>query len=193
MDKAEKILEVKPTTLKPMAGRILISVPFFNDPFFNRTVVILIDYDDESCVGLILNKEAGCTVSKAAPDLKIDTPLNIGGPVFHEQVFALHNLSACVHAEKLIPGVFVGYDDVFLALAEYHAIPGLKYKFFLGYSGWAPGQLEAEIEQKMWVVSNASSDLLFNTPSLKIWETAVRQLGKDYAHWLEIPELLSSN
>lgn len=193
MDQTEKILHVEPTLLQPTAGRLLISVPFYNDPFFNRTVVLLIDYDKDSCVGLILNKDAGCSVNKIVPDLKIDTPLNIGGPVFHDQVFAIHNHAACAHAEELTPGVFVGYDDIFLALAEYKASATLKYKFFLGYSGWAPGQLEDEISRNMWVISNAQPDIIFDTPNDKIWKRAVQNLGPSYQHWLEIPELISSN
>lgn len=193
MDQTEKLLHVEPTPLKPMAGRLLISVPFYNDPFFNRTVILLIDYDKESSVGLILNKDAGCNVNRIVPDIKLYTPLNIGGPVFHDQVFAIHNHAACEHAEQLIPGIYVGYDDIFLALAEYKAMPTLKYKFFLGYSGWAPGQLEDEISQNMWVVGNVHSKLIFDTPTDKIWEEAVKDLGPSYQHWLQVPELLSSN
>ena len=193
MGSAEKILDVKPTLLAPTAGRILISVPFYNDPFFNRTVVMLTDYDENGAAGLILNKEAGQEVSKVAPSLKIDKPLYVGGPVFHDRLFALHTHASCKAASRLIPGIYTGYDDVFIAMAEYRAVPELRYKFFIGYSGWSALQLDDEIDRNMWVIGIANHDLVFNTPTDKIWETAVRNLGEDYCHWLQVPELLSSN
>lgn len=193
MENAEKLLDVQPTLLSPMAGRILISVPFYNDPFFNRTVVLLTDYDENGAAGLILNKESGHAVSNASPSLKINQPLFVGGPVYHDRLFALHTHSSCKAASTLIPGIYTGYDNIFISLVEHDLIPDLRYKFFIGYSGWEPQQLDNEIACNMWVVGNAHQDMVFNCPSDKLWEMAVKDLGDNYLHWLQIPELLSSN
>ena len=63
----------------------------------------------------------------------------------------------------------------------------------MGYAGWSPGQLEREVARNMWVVGNPTPELVFNTPADKMWNAAVRILGKDYLHWLQIPEYINLN
>ena len=52
-------------------------------------------------------------------------------------------------------------------------------RLFVGYSGWGRGQLEAELEESAWLISDVDRDLIFNVPSDKLWETAIRRLGAD--------------
>lgn len=189
----EEFFNIKPTDFDLTSGRILISVPFFNDAFFNRSVVLLIDYDEVSCAGLVLNKASFLSIRKVVTDIKLDDRIHAGGPVMPDGVFCLHNFSSSKAATKLIPGIFVGYDEVLLSLMEHKAIPQLKYKFFVGYAGWSPGQLESEIKKGMWVIGAATPELVFDTPPNKIWETAVRNLGKEYLHWLKLPRTFGSN
>ena len=187
------LLHVQPTLLKPATGRILISVPYYNDPFFNRSVVLIIDKDDESCVGLMLNQELNCTVRQAVTGVKIDMPVFAGGPVMHHTAFALHNFKNCKESEEILPHVYAGYDDILLAIFEHTKIPKMDFKFFIGYSGWEPGQLENEISKKMWVVADGSEELVLRTPTQKVWENAVKSLGKEYAHWLQVPKNIHDN
>jgi len=189
----KSLLHVKPTLLKPAAGRILISVPYYNDPFFNRSVVLIIEKDEESCVGLILNQELNCTVRQAVSGVKIDMPVYAGGPVMHPTAFALHNFENCKESEEILPHVYTGYDNILLAIFEHNAIPAMDFKFFIGYSGWEPGQLEEEISRKMWVVAECNEELVLKTPTPKVWEKAVKSLGKEYLHWLEVPKNIHDN
>jgi len=188
-----QLLHVQPTLLKPAMGRILISVPYYNDPFFNRSVVLIVDKDEENCVGLILNQELNCTVRQAVTGVQIDIPVFAGGPVMHDSAFALHNFKNCKRSEEILPHVFTGYDEILLAIFEHNAIPKMDFKFFIGYSGWSPGQLEDEIKRKMWVVAEGNEKLVLKTPTTKVWENAVKSLGKDYAHWLEVPKNIYDN
>ncbi|MCL1849928.1 MAG: YqgE/AlgH family protein [Bacteroidetes bacterium] len=187
------LLQVKPTLLKPVTGRVLVSVPYYNDPFFNHSVVLIIERDEENCVGLIINQELNCTVRQAVSGVKIDMPVFAGGPVMHQAAFALHNFENCKESEEILPNVYTGYDEILLAIFEYNAIPKMDFKFFIGYSGWSPGQLEDEIKRKMWVVAEGSEELVLKTPTPKIWEKAVKSLGKEYAHWLEVPKNILDN
>jgi putative transcriptional regulator len=189
----EDFIEVVPTPLKPTAGRILIAVPFFNDQFFNRSVVLLTDYDEKNCVGLILNKPTVHHINHLITDMKLTDFVFVGGPVMHHIAFGIHNFDRCKNASMILPNVYVGYDDTLISLMEYKAIDTLKYKFFVGYSGWSPHQLESELQKKMWVVSMADEKLILDTPSDQIWEIAVKQLGEEYAHWLLIPENIDEN
>ena len=59
--------------------------------------------------------------------------------------------------------------------------PPVQARLFVGYSGWGPGQLEAELEASAWLMSDVDRDLIFNTPAEKLWETAIRRLGADPA------------
>jgi putative transcriptional regulator len=189
----KSLLHVKPTLLKPTTGRILISVPYYNDPFFNRSVVLLIDKDEENCVGLILNQELNCTVRQAVSGVKIDMPVFAGGPIMYHTAFALHNFESCKESDEILPHVYTGYDNILLAIFEYNAIPKMDFKFFIGYSGWSPGQLEDEINKKMWVVGEGNEELVLKTPTAKVWEHAVQSLGKEYAHWLDVPKNIHDN
>ncbi len=189
----EDFLKVTPTNLQIAEGRILIAVPFYNDPFFNRSVVLLTDYDEKDCVGLILNKKSPYTVKEILPEIKKNQLLYFGGPVIDPKIFAIHNYEYSKRYSKLLPGIYVGFDQGLIDLIENNESEDFLYKLFVGYSGWAPGQLQSELDLNMWIIGNATPDLIFKTEPEKIWESAVSNLGEKYAHWLSIPEHLSHN
>ncbi len=193
MDYYDDLLHIEPTALAPEAGRLLISTPYFNDPFFNHSVVLLTDYEEEHTAGLIINRPLPHTVYDVVNEIRVDDPIFFGGPVLAEAVFLLHSFDACPEATRLLPGVYVGYNPVLIAVIEQHAIANLKSKFLLGYAGWSPGQLEDEIQRKMWVVAPATKSLVFDTPPQDIWTRAVTRLGKSYDHWLKIPKNIGYN
>jgi putative transcriptional regulator len=132
-------------------------------------------------------------VRQAVTGVKIDMPVFAGGPVMHHAAFALHNFNSCHQSEEILPNVYTGYDDILLAIFEHTKIPKMDYKFFIGYSGWSPGQLEDEIKRKMWVVAEGDEELVLRTSTPKIWEKAVKRLGKDYFHWLQTPHNIHDN
>jgi len=187
------LLQVQPTLLKPVTGRILISVPYYNDPFFNRSVVLLIDKDEANSVGLIINHEMNATVYQAESGEEINIPVFSGGPVMHHTAFALHNFDNCKQSEEILPHVYTGYDDILQAIFDYKSFPKMNFKIFIGYSGWSPGQLEDEINRKMWVVAEGDEELVLRTSTEKVWEKAVKKLGKAYAHWLQTPKNIHDN
>lgn len=179
--------KVIPTPFKPAVGRILISVPFYSDSFFYRSVVILTDYDKKNCVGLVINKVSNFSVKEIVSKLNIGDPIYVGGPVSYSLAFSLHNYPYFERRKELIKDVYIGYDQHLISLMEKKEVPGLKYKFFVGYSGWYPKQLESEIEQNLWIVSTADSELILDTPADLIWTKAVERLGDNYSHWLQLP------
>ena len=133
------------------------------------------------------------SVREVVNEIKVDSPIFFGGPVLTEAVFLLHSFASCPEASRLLQDVYVGYNPVLLAVIEHNAIPNLKHKFLLGYAGWAPGQLEDELLNNMWVVAPASHSLIFDTPADEIWHKTVKRLGKPYEHWLKIPKNIMSN
>ena len=187
------LLAVKQTEFALAPGRILISVPYYNDTFFNRSVVLLTDYEGDHIAGLILNRRLTYTVRQLVDGIHSDAPMYLRGPVLPTALFLLHTFDSCKDSARIAPGIYVGYDQVLLALIEHNAIPTLKYRFMMGYSGWSPGQLEDELARNMWVVGNPTPELVFNTNADKMWERAVQVLGKDYQHWLNVPEYINLN
>ncbi len=186
-------MKVKQTEFSLAPGRLLVSVPYYNDAFFNRSLVLLTDYDEEHCAGLIVNHRLPYKVRELVDDLLVDAPMFLGGPVLPSALFLLHNFESCTSATKIVPGIYVGYDKKLLALIEYNAITTMKYRFMMGYAGWSPGQLEEELAKNMWVVANPTPDLVFNTEPDKMWAKAVQILGPDYKHWLHIPKYINLN
>ena len=193
MNHYDDLLRIEPTGLKLEAGRLLVSTPYFNDPFFNHSVVLLTDYEEEHTAGLIINRQLPHNVYDVVNEIRVDDPRYFGGPVLTEAVFLLHSFDACPEASRLLPGVYVGYNPVLIAVIEQHAITNLKSKFLLGYAGWSPGQLEDELRRNMWVVAPATQSLVFDTPADEIWSRAVQRLGRPYAHWLRIPKHIEYN
>ena len=193
MENINDHLVIPNTNLVPQVGRLLISTPYFNDLFFNRSVVLLTDADNEGSSGLIINKQLPFSVHKMTQDIRVEDGCYFGGPVLQEAIFLLHNYSNSKTSSSIIEGVNIGYDQKLLSIIEHHAIANLKYKFFVGYSGWSPGQLEDEILRGMWVVSECSSSIIFNTPSDRIWSLAVERLGEQFSHWLYLPRMISYN
>jgi putative transcriptional regulator len=193
MNQYNDLLHIEPTGLTLGPGRLLISTPYFNDPFFNHSVVLLTDYEEEHTAGLIINRSLPHKVYDVVNEIRVDDPIYFGGPVLTEAVFLLHSFESCPEASRLLPGVYVGYNPVLIAVIEQHAIANLKSKFLLGYAGWSPGQLEDELRRNMWVVAPATQSLVFDTPADEIWHRAVQRLGKPYEHWLRIPKHIEYN
>lgn len=188
MSVSRDFLQVKQTEFTLSPGRILISVPLNQDLLFSRSVVLLTDYNEETVAGVIINKRTPFMLDNLVDGMTLNVPLHIGGPVSPEMLFLVHNYERCQAASSLKPGIFFGYDERMLKLIEQRADPTIHYKFLLGYSGWAPGQLEDEIARNYWVVANPTPELLFQTETSQIWRSAIATLGKEYAHWLKIPE-----
>lgn len=192
--KLNEYLSITPTPYKLATGRILISVPFYNDPSFNRSVVLLLDYlQDEGAVGLILNQQSTQKVNEFSDTCNIDAPVFIGGPVFNKSLFVIHNYNGDSSFQPIIPDLYLGSNHRLLAFLEHNIIPQIKYRFFLGYSGWEIDQLEYELENSMWVIGQVDTPFIFNTPPDQMWCKAVELLGNEYSHWLTFPENLSSN
>lgn len=187
------LLKIQQTEFELRSGRILISVPFYNDVVFNRSVVLLTDYSSECVTGLMLNRRLPYTVNQLVPELNVEASMFLGGPVQLELLSLVHNFGSCRKASVIAPEICVGYDQILLSLIEQSAISGMRYRFMMGYAGWSPGQLESEIQRNMWVIGNPTPDLVFKTPPDEVWTRAVRVLGEEYADWLRIPVSISSN
>jgi len=173
----------------PQGGRVLIANPFLADGNFSRSVVMLCEHGDAGSVGFVLNRPTELSLSDILPDLC--TPLLSifqGGPVQLDTLHMLHRTPELYGGSEVAPGIFWGgsYDALQESISENLYQP-IDLRLFVGYSGWSPGQLQAEIEAGSWLVAESSADLIFDTDNDQLWRRAVESLGKRFARLADLP------
>lgn len=183
-DKDKRIVTTPQST--DLTGTLLIAMPGMNDPRFAQAVVLLCAHSTDGTMGLVINKPTGdlhlhhlldqlsITSGPAARDL----PVHFGGPVEHGRGFVLHDraYSSSISTLKV--------NDSFAMTATLDILEDLaegggpdKALVALGYAGWGPGQLEAELAQNGWLTCDADTDLVFDTRDAGKWCAALDRLG----------------
>ena len=160
-------------------GVFLVATPALVDPNFRRSVVLVTQAPDGSTVGFIVNRPGRRSLAQILPDnealKRFTEPLYQGGPVEAAGLFAVFR------AKENPQGALRVLDDVSFAIDPatvellLHAPPG-RVRFFNGYSGWAPGQLAAEIERGGWYELIADADTLFHKDMDTLWEELIRRV-----------------
>ncbi|MEL6620163.1 MAG: YqgE/AlgH family protein [Pseudomonadota bacterium] len=173
-------------TLLDLTGEMLVSMPGMGDPRFDRAVIFMCAHSDDGAMGLIVNKPAAdMNLGDLLDQLEIactsslrGKQVHFGGPVETARGFVLHTQHYASRLQTLnVKGQF-GMTTT-LDVLEDLAIgdgpdPCLVH---LGYAGWGPGQLEAEIARNDWLTTQADPALLFHTPDDDKWAAAVRSMG----------------
>jgi putative transcriptional regulator len=170
--------------LESMAPTLLVSMPQLEDPNFRRTVVLLCQHSTEGAWGLVINRPTGqlaAEVVQMDPPLTRDSGLEIwvGGPV-EPQRGCILTTQELAESEgiRLADGLYLSGSPALLRrLIE--QVPPPRTKLMMGYAGWGPGQLEAELTESAWLIGELELDLLFDTDAAVLWETAIRRLGAD--------------
>jgi putative transcriptional regulator len=174
-----------------LRGRLLVATPPLTDPNFDRTVVLLLEHGDEGALGIVLNRPTDATLSSVLPEWEIlaSEPEVVfsGGPVATEAIIALarggHDTApGWVSVLDEIGTIDVGGDPGDLGF-PLHAL-----RIFVGYAGWSPGQLEAEIEQDAWFVVNTRPDDPFATDPEHLWRDVLRRQRGKVAMFANHPE-----
>ncbi|MBN8578404.1 MAG: YqgE/AlgH family protein [Cytophagales bacterium] len=176
--------------IEPAKGRLLISEPYLPDPNFERTTVLLTEHNDAGSVGFILNKPSDSLVGEIMEDLKLfHSRIFIGGPVEQDTLHYIHQLPDLEDAIKLQEGLYWGGNfEQLLSLIETQQVRATDIKFFLGYSGWSPGQLADELKVDSWIVSNLlTAKLVFETEPDQMWKLAMRGLGGRFSVYANYP------
>ncbi|MDX5324710.1 MAG: YqgE/AlgH family protein [Bacteroidota bacterium] len=174
----------------PEKGCILAAEPFLGDPSFERTVILLTEHNEEGTVGFVLNKPLEFKIDVLLPDFpESDVTANYGGPVQQDNLYYLHTLGELLPGSiEVMEGLWWGGDlEVLKDLIRNEGIEPNSIRFFLGYSGWGPGQLEMEMDQQSWVIFKGSPDWLFHKDGEDIWKKLLLHLGGSYQIWANSP------
>lgn len=173
-----------------IAPGFLVAAPQLDDPNFDRTVVLMIEHDEaEGSFGLVINRiaEVDLAAVLGAMRVQLDRPVDIarhppvlaGGPVSPELGWIVHTADWSGAATKpLAAGVAVTASAEILRAVSGGEGPR-EYVLCLGYAGWAPGQLAAEIRSGSWITVPFEDELVFRVPHAARWETALSRLGID--------------
>jgi putative transcriptional regulator len=179
------------SSINPAAGRILISEPFMMDPNFKRSVILLTEYSDMGAVGFVLNHLSDVSLQDILPGIAYSSlPVYIGGPVAHNTLHFIHRCPEKVEGGiEIWDGIFWGGDfEVIKDLVSQNMISADEVRFFIGYSGWTEGQLDAELIENTWIVANKfNPDILFSHDD-NLWKETVISLGERYKHIANFPE-----
>jgi putative transcriptional regulator len=179
------------SSITPASGRLLISEPFMNDPNFKRSVILLAEHSEEGTLGYVLNHLSEYKLSDVLPDVAYsEMPVYVGGPVANNTLHFIHRVPEKIDGGvEIWDGIYWGgsFETVKELIATFQ-INENEIKFFAGYSGWTPGQLDVEIEDT-WIVANKfNSELVFNHDEQNVWREVVISLGQRYAHIANFPE-----
>lgn len=182
--------------LKASKGKLLISEPTLADSYFKRSVVLLTEHNETGTVGFILNKRVDIRLNEAIEDFKsFDFPLYFGGPVKRDNLFYIHTFGEQIEGSmRILDGLYWGGNfDQLKALILDGKASEKEVKFFLGYSGWEPDQLDREMVEHSWFVANSSKSLIMQDNDKEMWREVMKKMGSEFAMLSNFPDNPSMN
>lgn len=177
--------------MAPAKGRILIADPFLRGPFFGRSIILLTEYGLQGAVGFVLNKTNNIYPDEVIEELlSFKGELYLGGPVASDTLHFIHTLGEKIPgATKITDTIWWGGDfEILKTLLNNKEANFEQVKFFAGYSGWSPSQLEAEIQENSWVVTEIGDNMIMSNSVEDIWKKSLESLGDVYKAWSAFPE-----
>ncbi len=185
------------TSLKPNKGLLLIAEPsIIGDVSFNRSVILLAEYNNEGSVGFILNKPSSYQLRDLVPEVKSKLPVYNGGPVEQDNLYFIHSIPEMIpNSVEISNGIYWGGDfETILDLLKENQLKNGQIQFFLGYSGWESNQLEHELEINSWIVSqNDYDDKIIGKSNADFWKEKMIEFGGEYILWSNAPENPNNN
>lgn len=178
-------------------GSFLIASPDIDSGIYFRSVLIICEHSPAGSFGLIINKPLEMELPEEILNIKElnnqKVQIRAGGQIQPNQMMLLHSSDQIPDQTlKLCDGVYLGGDLQFLQEAITDA-NGPSVRLCFGYAGWGAGQLEREFLSGGWFLHPGSAKHVFETPSEKVWQSILRDMGGKYATLSMIPEDLSLN
>lgn len=186
-----KILDIRSNGVPAKKGSILLSDPFTDCDYFKQSVVLITNKTEEGTVGFILNKPLGQNINDIIDDFPdFEAQVCLGGPVEENRLHYIHTLGS-----SLMPGSLHVFGKIYWGgeiatlkqLINSGTVSPNEVRFFIGYSGWSPNQLESEINKHTWLVSNLKTKEIMN-PDCSSWRYGMSKMGERYRPWANAPE-----
>lgn len=176
-------------------GKILISTPDISGDVFSRSVILIIDHNENGAFGLILNKKNNMMSTTVRHMLNMEVDVYEGGPVENDKIFFILKGNPVTDNFLQINAEFYLTEDIEKIVAALldRRLQTDDMKVFSGYSGWAAQQLEAEISRKSWTVVDVYN-LDYTLPNdHNLWKNIMQNLGGEFLLWANAPNDVSLN
>jgi len=189
-------LRNKASVLKIVKGKLLIAEPsILNDDSFNRSIILLTEHNEQSSVGFILNKPLNYTIKDLIPEINCSFKIYQGGPVEQDNLYFIHKIPELIPDSIPVSNQIYwgGNFESLKSLLQQQEIKNTEIRFFLGYSGWAKIQLEEEVVNKSWFVSENDFENILSTDNRTLWKNKLMQKGGEYKIWANAPNNINLN
>ena len=162
-----------------MQGRLLVASPKQDSGMFARTVALITEHSRRGTTGFVLNRPSGSTVGKLMQQVGIvDAPafddiIHMGGPIRERNISMLHSNDWYSASTNVVNEHFsISYDNFMLEKMVMNNTPR-EWIMFAGSSGWAPGQLENELDRDLWLTIDANPAIVFSSNKEELWTLAI--------------------
>jgi len=185
------ILNFEYNKIIPSVGSLLISEPYSPDTNFKRSVILLVEHNEEGSFGFILNNPVKTSMKQLIPSFPVDeVVVSIGGPVNNNTVHYIHTYGSRVRESiEILPGLYWGGDfESIKKIVKDEGYDASQLRFFIGYSGWEPSQMSNELNSNFWVVFNADKQRVMHTKHANAWNYYMQKLGGLFKVWVNSPE-----
>ncbi len=177
-------------------GTVLLASPFMDDPNFTRATILICSHNNQGSMGFVFNKPLVFSVNDVLDSFpSLSVKLFKGGPVENNTLHFLHNAGDILDDSiPISPGIFWSGDFKKLKfLIKNELITPKDIRFFAGYTGWDKGQLEEELHDNAWIITNMDSNYLFNVSSGTVWNKMMKAKGRHFPPLADIPPDFSWN
>lgn len=196
VDGTSDLFRMENNNINPEKGKVLIAEPFLEGRYFKRSIVLLAEFNEEGAVGFVLNKPINLSVDEVLVNIAhFDGDVFVGGPVDTNRIYYIHTLPHLIpNSIHIFDNLYWGGDfSVLKDLIEEKKVYPHQVRFFAGYSGWSAGQLNEEIKENSWLVSQIDVRSIMSLNNDNLWEQSLRKLGGRYRMWSNFPENPSMN
>lgn len=173
-------------------GIFLVATPSLRDPHFRQTVILLCEHGEEGALGVVVNRPTKINITEVLPQVPIlegqKHMVFSGGPVQRNHLLILYQTpEEPENTHHVFDGVYLGGNMATLEEIVKNPFSLDNFRTFMGYSGWAPGQLENEMESGSWLTLPANSSFMFDRDNTCIWADILQSLGTQYEIYRDMP------
>ncbi len=166
---------------EPATGRFLVASRSLHDPHFARTVVYLLQHDEQGTLGLVINRTLKITLGEALPGTELPNlgvhRLRYGGPVSsHHIIMLLRSVDSPPHAIPILDGIYASNNMGLLQQLDTANKPAEELRLFMGHAGWEAGQLQGELRRNDWFVIPGDVAMVFGVDPAKLWDRLINRL-----------------
>ena len=173
-------------------GIFLVATPSLRDHNFRQTVILLCEHGEEGALGVVVNRPTKINITEVLPQIPIlegqKHMVFSGGPVQRNHLLILYRTpEEPENTHHVFNGVYLGGNMTALEEIVKNPFSPDNFRAFMGYSGWAPGQLENEMESGSWLTLPADSSFMFDWDHSRVWTDILQSLGTQYQIYRDMP------